>query len=397
MSARHFMPSAEKARMADNIKWADPKELKEHPFSLNVYGRDGCADLVDSIRDSGVREPLHVSTRTGERVVISGHRRRNAAIEAGLKEVPIIRGHFESELEEQLAIIQFNQQRIKTGLQLYNEGRGLDRIYSELARQRQGTRTDLQSNLLQNFAEGADERLTRTKVAQAIGLGSGEQWRKLEYVAEHKPELLADIGPGGISIHRAFMQSRRIEPEPNGLGRIPLPKGKYRTLIIDPPWPMEKSEREVRPQQGRTLDYPVLRLDQIRALPIREWAAEDTCHVYLWATHRFLPVAFDFFREWGVNYHCLLTWRKNVGFTPFSWMFSTEHCLFGWLGSFRLLEVGQRVDFDAPVTEHSHKPAKFYDLVRAVSPEPRRDLFSREDHEGFQAWGDEMGKFGGVP
>ena len=177
---------------------------------------------------------------------------------------------------------------------------------------------------------------------------------------------------------------------------IVLPEGEYNTIVVDPPWPMKKSGRKARPLQGPLLDYPVMDLNQIKNLPVADLAAERGCHVYLWTTHRFLPVAFDVFKAWGVDYHCLLTWVKNVGFTPFSFMFSTEFCLFGWIGTFpKFGKVGQRVDFEARVREHSRKPDRFYEIVRLVSPAPRIDLFSRESHEGFDVWGDEAGKFDG--
>ncbi|MCD6317654.1 hypothetical protein J7M02_01150, partial [Candidatus Aerophobetes bacterium] len=116
-------------------------------------------------------------------------------------------------------------------------------------------------------------------------------------------------------------------------------------------------------------------------------------HIYLWTTHKFLPVAFEVFKEWKVKYQCLLTWVKDVGFTPFSWMYSTEHILFGRIGSLDLLKKGRRLDFKGKVREHSRKPDEFYDLVREVSPEPRLDVFSREKREGFDQWGNEKDKF----
>lgn len=186
-------------------------------------------------------------------------------------------------------------------------------------------------------------------------------------------------------------QRRRIQ-EKQGVVDVAPPIGKYSTIVVDPPWPMGKSDRTARPLQGPYLEYPTMEIEEIKSLPVSDLAAES-CHVYLWATHRFLPVAFEVFETWGVKYHCLLTWVKNVGFTPFSWMFSTEHCLFGWIGNFQFEKMGLRVDFKAPVREHSRKPDEFYSLVRAASPEPRIDLFSRERHEGFDAWGAEAGKF----
>lgn len=174
---------------------------------------------------------------------------------------------------------------------------------------------------------------------------------------------------------------------------LPLPSTKYRTIVIDPPWPMEKILRGERWRQGKYLDYPVMSIEEIKGFPIRDLFADNGCHIYLWTTHKFLPVALEVFEEWGINYECLLTWVKNVGFTPYSWMYSTEHCLFGKVGNLPLVKRGERVDFFAPVREHSRKPDEFYNLVREVSPEPRIDVFSREKREGFDQYGDETAKF----
>ncbi|KKK98228.1 hypothetical protein LCGC14_2644830, partial [marine sediment metagenome] len=169
--------------------------------------------------------------------------------------------------------------------------------------------------------------------------------------------------------------------------------GLYRTLVIDPPWPMEKIEREVRPNQGQTLDYPTMTVDDLMKWNPRDFAVAEGCHIFLWTTHRFLREAFKVFDGWDVKYECLLTWVKNVGITPFSWMYSTEHVLFGRIGSLPLMEMGQRLDFQASVRGHSRKPDEFYDLVRKVSPEPRLDVFSREAREGFDQLGDEADRF----
>jgi len=176
------------------------------------------------------------------------------------------------------------------------------------------------------------------------------------------------------------------------IASMPLPDKQFRTIVIDPPWPMEKILRDERPNQT-DFDYPVMTIEQIKKLPISKMAIHDGCHVYLWTTQRFLPTAFEVFGVWGVNYQCLMTWVKNVGFTPFSWMYSTEHILFGRIGDLQLLKLGMRLDLTAKVREHSRKPDEFYDVVRQVSPEPRIDMFSREKRDGFEPWGNETTKF----
>jgi N6-adenosine-specific RNA methylase IME4 len=169
-----------------------------------------------------------------------------------------------------------------------------------------------------------------------------------------------------------------------------VPVGEYSCIVIDPPWPMEKIERDVRPNQAAPLDYRPMSLEELAALSL---PAADDCHLYLWTTHKFLPAALELAETWGFNYQCLLTWVKNVGFTPYSFMYSTELVVFARRGSLDLLVKGRRLDFTARVREHSRKPDEFYELVRDVSPSPRIDMFSREARDGFDQWGNETARF----
>jgi N6-adenosine-specific RNA methylase IME4 len=166
------------------------------------------------------------------------------------------------------------------------------------------------------------------------------------------------------------------------------PGGKYRSIVVDPPWPVEKIEREARPRQ-REFDYPVMTVEQIAGLrdELLQIAEPSGCHVYLWFIQKYRREAFQVFDAWGVKDECFLTWVKNVGFTPFSWMYSTEHVLFGRIGDLPLLRKGCRLDFSGKVREHSRKPDEFYNLVCRVSPARRLDWFGREKREGFDLYG----------
>lgn len=172
---------------------------------------------------------------------------------------------------------------------------------------------------------------------------------------------------------------------------VELPLGVYSCLVVDPPWSMHKIEREERPNQME-FDYPTMTEAELRAFPLPEMAAEN-CHLYLWTTQKHLPLALELTGHWGFKYQCIMTWIKNVGFTPFSWMYSTEHVLFCTKGSLPLLQLGRRLDFGGKVREHSRKPDEFYSLVREVSPGPRLDVFSREKREGFKQYGNEADKY----
>jgi len=171
-----------------------------------------------------------------------------------------------------------------------------------------------------------------------------------------------------------------------------LPNGKYRCIVIDPPWPMVRIAREERPLQPVSLDYPTMTVEEIARMPIGALADEGGCHLYLWVTHRFLPDGLRLVEGWGFRYQCLMTWVKPTGMTPYSWMYNTEHVIFARMGSLPLERMGLKLSIEASVIRHSEKPDAFYERVALASPAPRIDLFARRERDGFAVWGNEVNR-----
>jgi N6-adenosine-specific RNA methylase IME4 len=209
--------------------------------------------------------------------------------------------------------------------------------------------------------------------AEAVPVNGG--FRRVKEAMQAKARIHAQLA----------MEERRARA-----AATPAPAGKYRCIVIDPPWPVQKIEREVRPNQGQTLDYPTMTLEEIAALPVSDLAFEDGCHLYLWTTQKYLPDALRLMALWNFNYQCVMTWVKPTGMTPYSWMYNTELVLFGRRGDLPLVRNGLKLSFEAAVTVHSAKPDVFYERVLAASPEPRLELFARQERAGFAAWGDEI-------
>lgn len=222
---------------------------------------------------------------------------------------------------------------------------------------------------------------------------------------ERHPELVAQLDSGakvaqvaadyGISegrVSQIATQHRAAQKKPAATETPDLPVKRYRCIVIDPPWPMGKSERLERPKQGKHLDYPTMTVEQIEDLPVAEVADPEGCQVYLWTTHKFLPDAIlRCFPAWGVNYHCTLTWVKPSGPTPFSWMFNTEFVVFGYIGAFDIRRKGLKVSFEAPHgQQHSEKPQLSYDRIVEASHAPRLEMFARDKRKGWDVWGDEV-------
>ena len=51
-------------------------------------------------------------------------------------------------------------------------------------------------------------------------------------------------------------------------------KSIYRTIVIDPPWPMEKIKRDVRPNQVE-MDYKTMSIEEIKEFPVSKFIHRD--------------------------------------------------------------------------------------------------------------------------
>jgi DNA modification methylase len=83
---------------AREIKMVDIDHLVENPKNNNKHPDDQIERLVKIIKNTGFRNPLTVSNRSG--FVLCGHGRITAARKAGLKELPVIFQDFKDEAEE---------------------------------------------------------------------------------------------------------------------------------------------------------------------------------------------------------------------------------------------------------------------------------------------------------
>lgn len=139
-------------------------------------------------------------------------------------------------------------------------------------------------------------------------------------------------------------------------------------------------------------------LDEIKALPVQEIAAEDSV-IFLWATFPMLNEALTVMEAWGFKY-------KTVGFTwvkrtkkgkPWNWGMgnwtrsNAEVCLLGVRGKPKRVSAGVHSVLDDPIGRHSEKPDTARQrIVKLLGDVPRIELFAREKAPGWDVWGNEV-------
>ena len=63
-------------------------QLKDHPLNKQVFGKEQVDDLSESIGRVGIEQPLTVAQVGDVFRVVSGHRRKAAAIRLKMEDVP---------------------------------------------------------------------------------------------------------------------------------------------------------------------------------------------------------------------------------------------------------------------------------------------------------------------
>lgn len=166
---------------------------------------------------------------------------------------------------------------------------------------------------------------------------------------------------------------------------------KYNTILIDPPWPITLTGKytSTRCHRPDKLPYPTLSLAAIYRLPI-ESLANIGCHLYLWTTNKFLHTGFHALRHWNFTYLIPLHWIKPSGLGNY-FVHRTQTMLFAYYKKCIFRRARYRPNIlEAPATKHSQKPTVSYDLIEAVSPPPRLELFARQQRPGWDVWGNEV-------
>ena len=192
-------------------------DLKPHALNAAIYGDGADSDLLESIKKHGILTPILI-TESG--LVISGHRRLNAAQMVGLEMVPVTVVDALDQLEEEELLIMTNRQRQKTNEQKMREGKKLLEIVQERARRR--SLTNLKQNQNDNTAD--PQKSAGREYASEVQISDPQKSAGREYASEVQ-----------ISAPRmdATGESRKVVAETIGVSHDTLTKGVAVVETID--------------------------------------------------------------------------------------------------------------------------------------------------------------------
>ncbi len=324
-------------------------------------------DLKKSIAEIGLIHPIVIDS-TGK--LIAGARRLQACTELGIE--PIYRtvdfnDPVKAEIDENTVRKDF----------LPSEMYEIDVYYHNLL-SKQGQK---------QLPSDSDRSHPRQIVAKIVGKNE-DTISKIRTIFKSNNDDLKQKVDEGMPIDRAYQEIKREERKTEKI-EMPLPTGKYNVIYIDPPWPVGSIEMD-KWESPISDKYPVMTIDEIKALPILDLSA-DNCSLFLWTTHTFLPDAMEIIKHWNYKYHCLITWNKGSGWTQFGFHKMTEFLLFAYRGKMNIDQYGDAIPtlINERKTVHSKKPDSIRDLIKGKTPEGRLEMFARDNYEGWICWGNE--------
>lgn len=375
--------------------------------------------LVADIKANGLREPITLCTAysDGEQYILDGRNRYRALRALGLypKDEDVTWFEYFGPLEgENDALISFVVSKNVAR-------RHLDESQRAMAAAKIATLQDGQRKAA--APTGAPQ--TQTESANLLNVGRRSVQRAREVLDEGDESLVKAVESGTVSVSAAAdvaslpkaeqavivakgekeileaakriraqkAETRAAENSALKLAKVHVPTGKYSTIVIDPPWDMEKIERDVRPNQV-AFDYPTMTEEELAKFDVESFAHDD-CHLFCWTTQKFLPVSLRLLEAWGFRYVLTMVWHKPGGFQPHNLpQYNCEFAVYARRGTPSFIDTKAFFTcFQAPRREHSRKPDEFYDLVKRVTEGPRIDVFSREARDGFEQYGNETSKF----
>ncbi len=183
-------PVIEARKAEENVGEVAVKDLRPNPYQpRTVFDPDKLQELVESVKHSGVIQPLIVRKKGRQYEIVAGERRWRAAKEAGLSKVPVVVRDYDEATMMEVALVE-NMQR--SDLDPLEEAKGIRNMMDALgltqeeAAQKLGKSRAAVTNSLrllklppkvQNLVTAG--KLTAGQVRPLLGLSQAAQMEKV--------------------------------------------------------------------------------------------------------------------------------------------------------------------------------------------------------------------------
>lgn len=169
--------------------------------------------------------------------------------------------------------------------------------------------------------------------------------------------------------------------------------GRYKTIVIDPPWPGPgECPAFDGHRENRLIPYATMTGSQVAALRVPDLATPDSS-LWIWATSRTVADAQLLMELWAFKFRALFVWLKpGLGMGRHC----RHQCEFLLWSARRMAPLvdprrcPRQVHQWPKPRRHSEKPTEAYDFIRGLSDAPRLDIFARQHRPGFAAWGNQL-------
>jgi len=169
-------------------------------------------------------------------------------------------------------------------------------------------------------------------------------------------------------------------------------------IYTDPPWKQSKGGlRKSRPNQGKSLDYDTISIEEIQSIQ-RSFMPEQDHVVFMWTIDKYLHESETMMKELGYRLHARIIWDKENGVAPaFTIRYSHEYLLWFYKNKLLPINAEQRGKYTTVIrekaTSHSVKPKAAYEMIERLYPDqPKIELFARNLRFGWSSWGKEVPK-----
>lgn len=357
-------------------------------------------NLKQSLREQGVLVPIE-KDEAGN--TLDGHHRLSLCEELGITDYPVAIRVGMSESEKIRYTISINENRRRpdennkkfAALKLRDDGRSLRDIAEMVGVSHEAIRKWLPTvNQVDSSEEtpeeqrivGRDGKSRPARIPKTITARNAKEEQKavaaLNLIGWDKDDgetqTAGEIILEAKQAQREVMHSAKREQA--------LPPGRFQVIYADPPWRYENSGFDT----SADAHYPTMAIEDICALPI-DHLTTDTSILFLWATNPLLPEALRVLQSWGFEYKTNIAWVKEAG-KGIGWFLKSKH---------ELLLIGVKSNTPHPAERpesafeahrgniHSRKPKRAYEIIEAMYPGAKVELFARVARDGWSLWGNE--------